>query len=74
MPDTQSHCCPNCTSPNTARKESANKLGLTVHDCKECGAQFTLQGTPREPLLHSDPRRPTLAARYGRSSDKLGLG
>lgn len=57
MAEAESHWCPRCTSPNTVRKESANKLGLTIHECNDCGAQFTLHAKRRDPLRPSDSNR-----------------
>jgi transposase-like protein len=46
----ESSSCPSCTSSNTACKASVTRIGLTIHECRQCGAQFTLQNKRRDPL------------------------
>jgi transposase-like protein len=45
MADAERSPCPRCNSDKTEQMKSRNKLGLTMHECKACGAQFTVQTT-----------------------------
>jgi transposase-like protein len=55
MPDVDPALCPRCNSRNTEQMTSKNKLGLTIHRCKACDAQFTVQRNDR--AVRGIPRR-----------------